>query len=204
MALVEQLSEVEHLKSKRSTKLSSEREELASNRWLLWPGPSQTCSVESRELEAVCCAAVVLEACGWGQEEHFGKCVSWLRVVWIPMSLMRFSAACDKLSTSTMNLPKQTEPPMSKHLSSSTAAISYSPDRGKWTCRPGLSSFLLSSVSIGVNVSLCESPSLEPSSNTHNLLALWSVCGSPRASLMGLLKVALLFRARSLLERDRS
>ncbi|ERE65853.1 MAP7 domain-containing protein 2 [Cricetulus griseus] len=39
--------------------------------------------------------------------------------------------ACDKLSTSTMNLPKQTEPPMSKRLSSSTAAISYSPDRGK-------------------------------------------------------------------------
>ncbi|MXQ99040.1 hypothetical protein E5288_WYG014310 [Bos mutus] len=38
--------------------------------------------------------------------------------------------ACDKLSTSTMNLPKQTEPPMSKRLSSSTAAISYSPDRG--------------------------------------------------------------------------
>ncbi|XP_043753616.1 MAP7 domain-containing protein 2 isoform X5 [Cervus elaphus] len=37
--------------------------------------------------------------------------------------------ACDKLSTSTMNLPKQTEPPMSKRLSSSTAAISYSPDR---------------------------------------------------------------------------
>ncbi|XP_027389822.1 MAP7 domain-containing protein 2 isoform X5 [Bos indicus x Bos taurus] len=37
--------------------------------------------------------------------------------------------ACDKLSTSTMNLPKQMEPPMSKRLSSSTAAISYSPDR---------------------------------------------------------------------------
>uniref|UniRef100_A0A8D1WZH7 MAP7 domain-containing protein 2 n=1 Tax=Sus scrofa TaxID=9823 RepID=A0A8D1WZH7_PIG len=37
--------------------------------------------------------------------------------------------ACDKLSTSAMNLPKQTEPPMSKRLSSSTAAISYSPDR---------------------------------------------------------------------------
>uniref|UniRef100_A0A8C9GTL8 MAP7 domain containing 2 n=1 Tax=Piliocolobus tephrosceles TaxID=591936 RepID=A0A8C9GTL8_9PRIM len=37
--------------------------------------------------------------------------------------------ACDKLSTSTMNLPKPTEPPMSKRLSSSTAAISYSPDR---------------------------------------------------------------------------
>ncbi|XP_026910253.1 MAP7 domain-containing protein 2 isoform X1 [Acinonyx jubatus] len=37
--------------------------------------------------------------------------------------------ACDKLSTSAMNLPKQTEPPMSKRLSSSTVAISYSPDR---------------------------------------------------------------------------
>ncbi|XP_002719991.1 MAP7 domain-containing protein 2 isoform X7 [Oryctolagus cuniculus] len=42
--------------------------------------------------------------------------------------------ACDKLSTSTMNLPKQTEPPMSKRLSSSTAAISYSPDRVFPTC----------------------------------------------------------------------
>ncbi|KAB1252945.1 MAP7 domain-containing protein 2 [Camelus dromedarius] len=39
--------------------------------------------------------------------------------------------SCDKLSTSTMNLPKQMEPPMSKRLSSSTVAISYSPDRGK-------------------------------------------------------------------------
>ncbi|XP_045146710.1 MAP7 domain-containing protein 2 isoform X2 [Echinops telfairi] len=37
--------------------------------------------------------------------------------------------ACDKLSTSTMNLPKQMEPPMSKRLSSSTAAIPYSPER---------------------------------------------------------------------------
>ncbi|XP_027389821.1 MAP7 domain-containing protein 2 isoform X4 [Bos indicus x Bos taurus] len=42
--------------------------------------------------------------------------------------------ACDKLSTSTMNLPKQMEPPMSKRLSSSTAAISYSPDRVSHAC----------------------------------------------------------------------
>ncbi|XP_062939493.1 MAP7 domain-containing protein 2 isoform X2 [Cynocephalus volans] len=42
--------------------------------------------------------------------------------------------ACDKLSTSTVNLPKQTEPPMSKRLSSSTVAISYSPDRVFPTC----------------------------------------------------------------------
>uniref|UniRef100_A0A8C6YMP7 MAP7 domain containing 2 n=1 Tax=Nothoprocta perdicaria TaxID=30464 RepID=A0A8C6YMP7_NOTPE len=37
--------------------------------------------------------------------------------------------ACDKLSASTMNLPKQTESPISKRLSSSTAAITHSPDR---------------------------------------------------------------------------
>nr|XP_031301618.1 MAP7 domain-containing protein 2 isoform X7 [Camelus dromedarius] len=42
--------------------------------------------------------------------------------------------ACDKLSTSTMNLPKQMEPPMSKRLSSSTVAISYSPDRVSHAC----------------------------------------------------------------------
>ncbi|KAM5221706.1 MAP7 domain-containing protein 2 isoform 2-T2 [Ctenodactylus gundi] len=37
--------------------------------------------------------------------------------------------ARDKLSTSTMNLPKQTDSPMSKHLSSSTVGMSYSPDQ---------------------------------------------------------------------------
>ncbi|XP_026951928.1 MAP7 domain-containing protein 2 isoform X6 [Sagmatias obliquidens] len=42
--------------------------------------------------------------------------------------------ACDKLSTSTMNLPKQMEPPMSKRLSSSTATMSYSPDRVSHAC----------------------------------------------------------------------
>ncbi|XP_006835652.1 PREDICTED: MAP7 domain-containing protein 2 isoform X2 [Chrysochloris asiatica] len=39
------------------------------------------------------------------------------------------SHACDKLSTSIMNLPKQMEPPMSKRLSSSTVTIPYSPER---------------------------------------------------------------------------
>ncbi|NXR07231.1 MA7D2 protein, partial [Semnornis frantzii] len=38
--------------------------------------------------------------------------------------------ACDKLSASTMNLPKQMDSPISKRLSSSTAAITHSPDRG--------------------------------------------------------------------------
>nr|XP_030137761.3 MAP7 domain-containing protein 2 isoform X5 [Taeniopygia guttata] len=37
--------------------------------------------------------------------------------------------ACDKLSASTMNLPKQMESPISKRLSSSTVAITHSPDR---------------------------------------------------------------------------
>ncbi|XP_059536463.1 MAP7 domain-containing protein 2 isoform X1 [Myotis daubentonii] len=35
----------------------------------------------------------------------------------------------EKISTSSMNLPKKMEPPMSKRLSSSSAAISYSPER---------------------------------------------------------------------------
>ncbi|XP_069060778.1 MAP7 domain-containing protein 2 isoform X2 [Pleurodeles waltl] len=37
--------------------------------------------------------------------------------------------ACDKLSASTMNLPKPMESPISKRLSCSTAAIMHSPDR---------------------------------------------------------------------------
>uniref|UniRef100_A0A452IYT3 MAP7 domain containing 2 n=1 Tax=Gopherus agassizii TaxID=38772 RepID=A0A452IYT3_9SAUR len=40
-----------------------------------------------------------------------------------------YNYSCDKLSASTMNLPKQMESPISKRLSSSTAAITYSPDR---------------------------------------------------------------------------
>ncbi|XP_074157061.1 MAP7 domain-containing protein 2 isoform X3 [Sminthopsis crassicaudata] len=39
------------------------------------------------------------------------------------------SNACDKLSASTMNLPKQLESPISKRLSSSTAAITYSSEK---------------------------------------------------------------------------
>ncbi|MEE6468720.1 hypothetical protein FKM82_008357 [Ascaphus truei] len=39
------------------------------------------------------------------------------------------SNACDKLSSSTMSLPKPMESPISKRLSASTAAITHSPDR---------------------------------------------------------------------------
>ncbi|XP_031815373.1 MAP7 domain-containing protein 2 isoform X3 [Sarcophilus harrisii] len=44
------------------------------------------------------------------------------------------SNACDKLSASTMNLPKQLESPISKRLSSSTAAITYSSDKVSPIC----------------------------------------------------------------------
>ncbi|XP_069060783.1 MAP7 domain-containing protein 2 isoform X7 [Pleurodeles waltl] len=42
--------------------------------------------------------------------------------------------ACDKLSASTMNLPKPMESPISKRLSCSTAAIMHSPDRVSNIC----------------------------------------------------------------------
>lgn len=41
MALVEQFSEVERLKLKRRTKSRNGREDLASDKWLLWPGHFQ-------------------------------------------------------------------------------------------------------------------------------------------------------------------
>nr|KAF6320608.1 MAP7 domain containing 2 [Pipistrellus kuhlii] len=43
--------------------------------------------------------------------------------------------AYEKLSTSSVNLPKQMDSPMSKRLSSSSAAISFSPERAP--CMPG-------------------------------------------------------------------
>ncbi|CAJ0957355.1 unnamed protein product [Ranitomeya imitator] len=44
--------------------------------------------------------------------------------------------ACDKLSSSTMSLQRPVDSPISKRLSASTAAITHSPDRGKWTVSP--------------------------------------------------------------------
>nr|XP_015196721.1 PREDICTED: MAP7 domain-containing protein 2-like [Lepisosteus oculatus] len=41
------------------------------------------------------------------------------------------SNATDSLSASTMNLPKHSEPPISKRLSSSSATITHSAERGK-------------------------------------------------------------------------
>ncbi|XP_004625715.1 MAP7 domain-containing protein 2 isoform X1 [Octodon degus] len=67
--------------------------------------------------------------------------------------------ASDKLSTSTMNLPKQPEPPMSKHLSSSTVAMSYSPDRAHHAHLSPMESFLVMLLLIPSQVSLDRSGS---------------------------------------------
>ncbi|XP_069896841.1 MAP7 domain-containing protein 2 isoform X3 [Dipodomys merriami] len=67
--------------------------------------------------------------------------------------------ACDKLSTSTMNLPKQTEPPMSKRLSSSTVAISYSPDRARRTHLSPMENFLVMRLLTPTQASLARSRS---------------------------------------------
>ncbi|XP_013361758.1 PREDICTED: MAP7 domain-containing protein 2 [Chinchilla lanigera] len=65
--------------------------------------------------------------------------------------------ACDKLSTSTMNLPKQPEPPMSKRLSSSTVAMSYSPDRAHRTHLSPTESFLVMRLLTPTQASLARS-----------------------------------------------
>ncbi|XP_042526450.1 MAP7 domain-containing protein 2 isoform X1 [Dipodomys spectabilis] len=67
--------------------------------------------------------------------------------------------SCDKLSTSTMNLPKQTEPPMSKRLSSSTVAISYSPDRARRTHLSPMENFLVMRLLTPTQASLARSRS---------------------------------------------
>ncbi|XP_063099162.1 MAP7 domain-containing protein 2 isoform X3 [Cavia porcellus] len=67
--------------------------------------------------------------------------------------------AGDKLSTSTMNLPKQREPPMSKRLSSSTVAISYSPDRAHRTHLSPTESFLVMRLLTPTQASLARSRS---------------------------------------------
>nr|KAF6492574.1 MAP7 domain containing 2 [Molossus molossus] len=67
--------------------------------------------------------------------------------------------ACDKLSTSTMNLPKQTEPPMSKRLSSSSAAISCSPDRAHRMLIGSSDSFVITRLLVPTQASLARSRS---------------------------------------------
>ncbi|XP_037678221.1 MAP7 domain-containing protein 2 isoform X10 [Choloepus didactylus] len=67
--------------------------------------------------------------------------------------------ACDKLSTSIMNLPKPTEPPMSKCLSSSTVAIPYSPDRAHHMPLSSMEAYLVMRLLTPTQASLARSRS---------------------------------------------
>nr|XP_006116216.1 MAP7 domain-containing protein 2 isoform X3 [Pelodiscus sinensis] len=67
--------------------------------------------------------------------------------------------ACDKLSASTMNLPKQMESPISKRLSSSTATITYSPDRAHRMHLSPVENFIVSRLLTPTESSLARSRS---------------------------------------------
>uniref|UniRef100_A0A8D0HSF0 MAP7 domain containing 2 n=1 Tax=Sphenodon punctatus TaxID=8508 RepID=A0A8D0HSF0_SPHPU len=67
--------------------------------------------------------------------------------------------ACDKLSASTMNLPKQMESPISKRLSASTAAITYSPDRAHSMHLSPMENFIVSRLLTPTQASLARSRS---------------------------------------------
>ncbi|XP_040857236.1 MAP7 domain-containing protein 2 isoform X1 [Ochotona curzoniae] len=93
--------------------------------------------------------------------------------------------ACDKLSTSAMNLPKQTEPPMSKRLSSSTAAMSYSPDRAHRMHLSPMENFLVMRLLTPTQASLARRRSKSLFSQQASD-SVFSVC--PRLASSGLLK----------------
>ncbi|XP_067401104.1 MAP7 domain-containing protein 2 isoform X2 [Emydura macquarii macquarii] len=76
--------------------------------------------------------------------------------------------ACDKLSASTMNLPKQMESPISKRLSSSTAAITYSPDRAHRMHLSPMENFIVSRLLTPTQSSLARSRSTLMLSEQYN------------------------------------
>ncbi|XP_047391803.1 MAP7 domain-containing protein 2 isoform X3 [Sciurus carolinensis] len=93
--------------------------------------------------------------------------------------------ACDKLSTSTMNLPKQMEPPMSKRLSSSTVAISYSPERAHRMHLSPMETFLVMRLLTPTQASLARSRSALMFSEQAND-SVFHAC--PRVAPVGPLK----------------
>ncbi|XP_077199188.1 MAP7 domain-containing protein 2 isoform X3 [Paroedura picta] len=76
--------------------------------------------------------------------------------------------ACDKLSASTMNLPKQMESPINKRLSSSTATITYSPDRAHRMHLSPMENFLISRLLTPTQASLARSRSSLVLSEQYN------------------------------------
>ncbi|XP_061483257.1 MAP7 domain-containing protein 2 isoform X2 [Rhineura floridana] len=69
------------------------------------------------------------------------------------------SNACDKLSASTMNLPKQMELPINKRLSYSTATITCSPDRAHRMHLSPMENFIISRLLTPTQASLARSRS---------------------------------------------
>ncbi|KAM6447143.1 MAP7 domain-containing protein 2 isoform 5-T5 [Liasis olivaceus] len=67
--------------------------------------------------------------------------------------------ACDKLSVSTMNLPKQMESPINKRLSSSTATITYSLDKAHRMHLSPMENFIISRLLTPTQASLARSRS---------------------------------------------
>ncbi|CAN8196770.1 unnamed protein product [Coccothraustes coccothraustes] len=76
--------------------------------------------------------------------------------------------ACDKLSASTMNLPKQMESPISKRLSSSTVAITHSPDRAHRMHLSPMENFIVSRLLTPTQSSLARSRSTLMLSEQYN------------------------------------
>ncbi|KAK9401992.1 MAP7 domain-containing protein 2 [Crotalus adamanteus] len=67
--------------------------------------------------------------------------------------------ACDKLSVSTMNLPKQMESPINKRLSASTATITYSHDKAHRMHLSPMEKFIISRLLTPTHASLARSRS---------------------------------------------
>ncbi|XP_027493404.1 MAP7 domain-containing protein 2 isoform X2 [Corapipo altera] len=87
--------------------------------------------------------------------------------------------ACDKLSASTMNLPKQMDSPISKRLSSSTAAITHSPDRAHRMHLSPMENFIVSRLLTPTQSSLARSRSTLMLSEQYNTPAPASPLKSP-------------------------
>ncbi|KAM6418973.1 MAP7 domain-containing protein 2 isoform 2-T2 [Pluvialis apricaria] len=87
--------------------------------------------------------------------------------------------ACDKLSASTMNLPKQMESPISKRLSSSTAAITHSPDRAHRMHLSPMENFIVTRLLTPTQSSLARSRSTLMLSEQYNNPAPASPLKSP-------------------------
>ncbi|KAM4700459.1 MAP7 domain-containing protein 2 isoform 2-T2 [Discoglossus pictus] len=84
--------------------------------------------------------------------------------------------ACDKLSSSTMNLPKPMETTISKRLSASTAAIAHSPDRAHRMHLSATETFIVSRLLTPTHSSLARSRSTPMLDEQSLSLSVFHVC----------------------------